>query len=161
MTDATPSTTRLAGLQAHAAAKRRETVRRVGTAIENLTAQGRPVTAAAIEGLTGIGFTALKRNTDAYDAFVRHSDQLCARREQPSRWGRDRAHEGDARARDPLLQRKKTWLVGQLRVAREERDLLRTQYHTLLQEHMRLQAECRTRHEDEGWGTPEKGPLTT
>ena len=149
MTDAGCSTTRLVGLRAHAARKRQETVQRVEAAIEALRAQQRPVTAAAIAERTGIGFTALKRNADAYAAFVAHSTRLRARREQPGRRRSQPLVDAPSLPRpDPLLQRKKAWLVGQLHAARAAHDRIRAQYHALLQEHLRWQAEHREQQQE-------------
>jgi hypothetical protein len=143
------SADRLAGLRDHAARKREETVRRVEAAIAALHEQQRPVTAAAIENRTGIGFTALKRNAEAYAAFVAHSTRLRARREQPGRRRSQPLVDAPSLPRpDPLLQRKKAWLVGQLHAARAAHDLIRAQYHALLQEHLRWQAEQRGQQQE-------------
>lgn len=143
----------VAGLQAHAAAKREDTVHRVQGAIEELITAQRPVTAAAIERLTGIGFTALKRNKEAYAAFVQHSARLRAQREGGTRprsrgvsRGATTVKSGSEQAvspYDPLLHRKKSWLVQHLRAARAAHDQLHVQYQALLQAYMQLQADLR------------------
>ena len=149
MSDIGSSADRLAGLRDHAARKREETVRKVEAAIAVLREQQRPVTAAAIAERTGIGFTALKRNADAYAVFVAHSTRLRARREQPGRRRSQPLVDAPSLPRpDPLLQRKKAWLVGQLHAAREAHDLIRAQYHALLQEHLRWQAEQREQQKE-------------
>jgi|SRR5579864_3686389 len=73
-----PTPAQLAGLRAHATRQREDTVRRVRDAIAAL---GDHVTAAGIERLTGIGFSALRRNAEAYAEFRRHSAGLRAKRE--------------------------------------------------------------------------------
>jgi len=136
-------------LRDHAARQRQETVRKVEAAIEALREQQQPVTAAAIDDRTGIGFTALKRNAEAYAAFVEHSAQLRARREQSGRRRVRPLVAAPSMSRpDPLLQRKKVWLVGQLHAARAAHDLIRAQYHALLQEHLRWQAEQRGQQQE-------------
>lgn len=156
MSDIGGSADRLAGLRDHAARKREETVRKVEAAIEALREQQRPVTAAAIEDCTGVGFTALKRNAEAYAAFVAHSTRLRAGREQSSRRrGRSLVAAPPRSRPDPLLQRKKAWLVAQLHAARAAHDLIRAQYHALLQEHLRWQAEQRGQQQERAEETEE------
>jgi len=65
-----PTPAQVAGLRAHASRRRQQTAERVRDAVRMLEDASRNVTAAAIEEITGIGFTALKRNTDAYASSV-------------------------------------------------------------------------------------------
>jgi hypothetical protein len=143
-----PTPEQVAGLRAHAARRREQTAERVRDAVRILEGTSRNVTAAAIEKITGIGFTALKRNTDAYAEFCRHSTQLRTKLEQ-ERAGDKRKRGADVVATpgiansDPLMHHTKLWLVAELRRACAERDEAQQRYRALLQEHMGLQGELR------------------
>jgi len=143
-----PTPAQVAGLRAHASRRRQQTAERVRDAVRMLEDASRNVTAAAIEEITGIGFTALKRNTDAYAEFCQHSTQLRTKLERERACGK-RTHGAGAGATpdiassDPLMHRTKLWLVTELRRTCAKRDEFQQQYCTLLQEHMALQGELR------------------
>jgi hypothetical protein len=112
---------RLAGLRAHAAAKRQTTVERLRAGIEALQTQGKPVTARTIWEQTGLAYNSYARNPEAYTLYRRASTHLAAQR---------RRHPKQPPApaeRDPWLALPKTKLLARLRAALQENERLRAE----------------------------------
>jgi len=82
---------RLAGLRAHAAARRRETCERLAVAIREIEAGGEAVSARTIRAACGLDYASYARNPAALALFRAHSAHLTA-----ARRGRRRAPPDDA-----------------------------------------------------------------
>jgi hypothetical protein len=144
-----------AGLRAHSARKKRETVDRLAAAIKAIRKRGDPVTGFTIKRECGLDATTIKRNNDAYQLFVRESDYLRAKQQKEDearqRRRRRRPHVGvpdtaslsDALpSHDPLHDYSKAKLVSMvhglqadLRIAQVERDEACAKHVRLVQEH--------------------------
>ncbi len=111
---------RLAGLRAHAAAKRRATVERLRAGVEALVAQGKPVTTRTIWDQTGLAYNSYARNPEAYALDRRASTHLAAQRRHPKR-------PAPPAERDPWLAWPKTKLVARLRATLQENEQLRAE----------------------------------
>src|SRR5579864_4535455 len=101
--------TRLVGLQRHAAARRAETVQRLQKAIDELTALTEPITMEAIERISGLRYSTIKRNDEARRLWEQHSPYHQAKRT-------------DRTPRDPLLSMSRADLIAVIRTAREQRE---------------------------------------
>ncbi len=145
MSEVLPSTAsghdQYAGLRAHAATTRQDTVARLRSAIAVLEERHAPVTLAAIKTEAGLDSTTILRNPDAHALFAAHSTHLQAKR-QAARRRRKTPAPSDAPepatglvARDPLLRQAKPTLVAALRTAHATRDEAERRYATLLQDH--------------------------
>jgi hypothetical protein len=135
------SSEKSAHLRDYAAAQKQVTINRLGTAITQLEAEGRPVTTFTIKEVSGLDYMAYYRNREAFRLFQEHSTHLRKKREQEhekrheARRGSMRKHGKSQEVlhaipvspRDPLLDYQRPRLVQLLHEARAERDEARQQ----------------------------------
>ena len=115
---------RLAGLRAHAAARRQATVERLRAGIDALLAEGQPITARTIWEQTGLAYNSYARNADAYALYRQASSHFAAQR-------RRRAKPSSLPGtRDPWLSWPKPKLVARLRAALQDNERLRAERAT-------------------------------
>lgn len=139
MTDAAPAEDRYAALRAHAAQRRRATVKRLGTAITSLKARGEPITAFTIKCECGLDATTIHRNADARRLFQEESTYLQAKRQARRARRRMSQHQTgplpDPAAHALLPVAAKPRLLAMLHATQAECDDLQRRYQALLQEH--------------------------
>jgi hypothetical protein len=65
---------RYRGLLAYSQERKQKTVERLRAALQRLADEGRPVSASAVYQVSGLSFTTIRRNDEAYNLFCTHSD---------------------------------------------------------------------------------------
>ncbi len=121
----------LAGLRTHAQAQKQSTVERLRTAITELQAQHKPISAKTIYEECGLEYASIRRNPEALLLYQQHSTFLKRERKRTKT-----ACPDTVSPRDSLLAYKKPDLVARLRQEQARCAKLETQYATTLQDYV-------------------------